>query len=284
MSMIKLTSHQRLSFRTLAIVSAVAGLNLAVPQASAASSEWVETEGGRIRMSALPPGSDGTIKAVLDVDLLPGWKTYWRDPGEAGVPPTLGFSGSENIEQAEIHFPAPERIKDDYSVWAGYKYPVTFPVSLVQKNAGAASTLQADVFLGICQSICIPFQTNFTLTVDPDVAATPFEEKLINHAFNDLPEASGEGFEITGFKHHEGVDALDLTIQVPSSASKSELFVTGPQGWYFETPKLVHHDGDLATFEISIDTGSQDAALAGNAIQVLVTSAGRSMETEFLIP
>lgn len=42
-------------------------------------------------MSALPPESDGTIKAVLDVDLLPGWKTYWRDPGEAGVPPRWVF-------------------------------------------------------------------------------------------------------------------------------------------------------------------------------------------------
>lgn len=161
---------------------------------------------------------------------------------------------------------------------------MTFPITLMQQKAGSASTLQADVFLGICESICIPFQTNFTLTVDPAVQATPYEEKLIKRAFNGLPEASGDGFQIISSKHHDGADALDLTIQIPRKASESELFVTGPQGWYFDTPKLTHQDGDLATFEIRIDTGTAGVPLTGNIIQVLVKAADRSMETDYLIP
>ncbi len=64
---------------------------------------------------------------MLEIDLKPGWKTYWRDPGDAGVPPTLDASASSNIASAELSFPAPQRFDDGFAIWAGYKEPVGIP-------------------------------------------------------------------------------------------------------------------------------------------------------------
>lgn len=257
---------------------------IAPAQTFAASSAWSETEGGRIRITALEPSEDGTIRAVLDVELLPGWKTYWRDPGEAGVPPSLEFEGSTNIKDAVIHFPAPERIKDDYSVWAGYTYPVAFPITLSQDNAGAASTLEASVFLGLCQSICIPFQTSFSVTVDSKTPANAFEKRLVHKAFMALPEQPGKGFDVVSAKLDKGDSRLTLSIALPDGAKEAELFVTGPAGWYFETPRLVSQANNIATFHSAIDVSEGASPLSVDGIRVLIKSSGRSMETALSLP
>src|ERR1700741_2164925 len=79
----------------------------------ASSSDWYEAEGGRVRLVTTgAPDESGVIAGVLQVDLKPGWKTYWRDPGDAGVPPTLDASGSDNVASVTVMWPAPERFPD----------------------------------------------------------------------------------------------------------------------------------------------------------------------------
>ncbi|WP_136660360.1 protein-disulfide reductase DsbD domain-containing protein [Nitratireductor sp. XY-223] len=250
--------------------------------ADAASSEWVETEGGRIRVSALEPAADGTIRAALDIELLPGWKTYWRDPGEAGVPPSFKVDRSDNISAAEIHFPAPERIEDAYSIWAGYPYPVVLPITLRQEKAGEKSVVEADVFLGICESICIPLQTSFSLTVDPDKPANAFEKRLVKKAFESLPEEPGDGFEIVDARVRDTGDGFTLSVALPDADEGSELFVTGPQGWRFDPPRITGFDANVATFLVDGD-GDGDS-LSGENVRVVVKASGRSMETEIALP
>ncbi|MCP4316375.1 MAG: hypothetical protein GY789_10250 [Hyphomicrobiales bacterium] len=253
-------------------------------QTFAASSEWAETDGGRIRISALEPSQDGSIRAVLDVDLLPGWKTYWRDPGEAGVPPSVQIERSDNINAAEIHFPAPERIKDDYSTWAGYNYPVLLPITLRQNTLGAPSVLEADVFLGICKSICIPFQTSFTVEIDPAKPANAFEKRLVKRAFEALPEKPGEGFEVVAKRVDEDGSNVVLSLATPSKDDNGELFVTGPTGWRFDTPRIAGHSDNVVTYNISASGGPDGETLNGKTVSILVKASGRSMETDINLP
>ncbi|MGO4839085.1 protein-disulfide reductase DsbD domain-containing protein, partial [Rhizobiaceae sp. 2RAB30] len=133
--------------------------------ALASSSSWLETQGGRVRLvTAGAPDAQGVLAGALEIDLLPGWKTYWRDPGEAGVPPVLDVSGSKNVASAELSFPAPQRFDDGYSKWAGYKHSIALPVKFTLKGPGAGG-IDANIFLGICETICIPVQGR--LQVDP---------------------------------------------------------------------------------------------------------------------
>ncbi|MDA4844810.1 protein-disulfide reductase DsbD domain-containing protein [Hoeflea poritis] len=256
-------------------------LALAPMSATAASSAWVETEGGRIRVSALEPSADGTIRAALDIELLPGWKTYWRDPGESGVPPSFKVDRSDNIQSAQIHFPAPERIKDAYSTWAGYSYPVVLPITMKQTKAGEVSLVEADVFLGICESVCIPLQTTFSLTVDPGKPANAFERRLVKKAFASLPEAPGDDFDVVDARTGEGNDGFTVSVALPQADENSELFVTGPQGWRFHTPRLTGLDANVATFHVEVDG---EGGLSGQTLDVIVNASGRSMETRIRLP
>ncbi|MEM6461475.1 MAG: protein-disulfide reductase DsbD domain-containing protein [Pseudomonadota bacterium] len=254
------------------------------PYVFAASSEWVETEAGRIRISALRPGEDGQIRAVLDVDLLPGWKTYWRDPGEAGIPPTITVDRSKNIVAAEVHFPAPERITDPYSTWAGYDYPVLLPLTFDQKDPGRTSVLEADVFIGLCESVCIPFQTSFTLVIDPAKPANAFETRLVGRAFDALPEKPGHGFEIVDHKIDGDGASLTLSVKTPAPDENGELFVSGPPGWAFDTPRISGHDGNVVTYHVSAYRQPDGETLHAKPIRLLIKASGRAMETEITIP
>lgn len=268
-----------------AILALVVSGGLVVPMhAHAASSEWVESDGGRIRISALEPSPDGIIRAVLDIDLLPGWKTYWRDPGESGVPPSVQIERSDNISSAELHFPAPERIEDDYSIWAGYNYPVLLPITLRQRTPGAPSLLEADVFLGICETICIPFQTSFTVEIDPAKPANAFEKRLVKRAFDALPEKPGDGFEVVENRVDEDGGRLVLSLATPTMDDKAELFVTGPSGWRFDTPRIAGQDGNVVTYHVGFSGAPDGGSLAGKTIGLLVKASGRTMETKVIVP
>ena len=281
----KVIAEQRVPKRHILIAAAISGgLILSVEAVPAASSDWVDTEGGRIRLTTLAPDESGTIRAVLDVDLLPGWKTYWRDPGNAGVPPSVGIEGSSNVEAIKLEFPPPERVDDGYSIWAGYTYPVAFPLTLTQKYPGDASVLEADVFLGICKSICIPFQTHFSVAIDADQEPNRFEVRLVEKAHSRLPEAPGEEFKIVGSSLSDGRDALLLSIAHPASRSVAEVFLTGPVGWYFDVPRQTGNDGNISTFRIPIVDAPQGENLSGKTVRLVVKAAKRSMETRIQVP
>lgn len=265
-------------------VAAIAGILLASADASAVSSEWVETEGGRIRITALPPSSDGVIRAILDVDLLPGWKTYWRDPGDAGIPPSIKFDGSSNVAQSQLDFPPPERIDDGYSVWAGYTFPVAFPLTLTQDKVGGASVLEAQVFLGICKTICIPVQNDFSLVIDPANKANSFEQRIVDRAFAQVPEQPSQDISITETTFSTQDKALSVSISHPKSMTDVDLFLTAPSGWYFDIPKRVGGGDTLSKFEIAVIDAPADTSLSGTPLQILVTSANRSMETISKVP
>src|SRR5690606_15347814 len=137
---------------------------LAAPAAHAASSDWFETEGARIRLVTTgKPDAEGKLRGVLDIELRPGWKTYWRDPGDSGVPPTLDISANPNIASAVFDFPAPQRHDEGDFKWAGYDYSLALPVTFTLKDPAGSATIDADVFLGVCETICIPVQAQLTV-------------------------------------------------------------------------------------------------------------------------
>ena len=91
--------------------------------AVAGTSQWFQATGGEVRLIAAggPPEADGTYRAALEIRAQDGWKTYWRYPGDSGIPTSADFSGSGNVAAATLAFPAPERHEDPYSTTIGYE-------------------------------------------------------------------------------------------------------------------------------------------------------------------
>lgn len=237
----------------------------------ASSSDWYEVEGGRVRIATSgQPDAQGRLRGVLDIDLAPGWKTYWRDPGDAGVPPTLDVSQSTNIAGAELAFPVPERFNDGYSNWVGYKHSVAVPVEFQLAQPDKPATIDAKVFLGICETICIPVSARLTLdpASDPSNLA---DAAAVSAAFAALPQPDSPEFGAVATR--DAIDRLRVTATFPGAPSSAELFVASSDGYVLGTPERVEKDGKV-TFEVPILDAPENAAAPSGFPYTLVTDAG----------
>lgn len=253
--------------RFLAIPLAVAA-TIASP-AYSASSQWLEAQGARVRLvtSGLPdPG--GTLTGVLEIELAPGWKTYWRDPGEVGVPPNLDLSASTNIAGASLSFPAPERIEDGYATWAGYKRSVALPVRLTLKKP--ADPISANIFLGVCEAICIPLQG--ALEVDPAHDPENAEHaSIISTALADLPAPERSDFGVTIVESTPERIVVEARFQ--GSPEAVDFFLAGEGGYALGTPHRIEENGKTR-FSVALLDKPASRPLEGGLPYTLVTAAG----------
>ena len=135
---------------------AIAGLVLAAAPVRAAETEWHDGFNSRTRLVSASLDKDGIRQsyAFVEVAMPKGWKTYWRNPGDAGgVPPGFDWSRSENLGSATVLYAAPHRLTDDAGDTIGYKDHVTFPVLVVAKDAKKPVRLALDMTFGICKDI-----------------------------------------------------------------------------------------------------------------------------------
>lgn len=141
---------------------------LGVPPAVAASSVSYQAERLTARLitaeNAINPEA-GTVSAALEITLADGWKTYWKAPGAVGYAPELDWSGSINVENAEILYPAPSRFVAFDIENYGYADAVTFPVQVSLDTAGATTILNLSANVLVCAELCVPeiFDVSVTL-------------------------------------------------------------------------------------------------------------------------
>ena len=130
---------------------ALAGSVLAAPASAQMTAEIVEAtllEGWRTE--------DGSHMTALSLTLAPGWKTYWRAPGDAGIPPYFDWSGSENLGAGRLHWAVPEVYFINGMRSIGYETAVMIPMEIEPKAATEPIRIASDVTLGVCEEICIP--------------------------------------------------------------------------------------------------------------------------------
>ncbi|MEJ6781235.1 protein-disulfide reductase DsbD domain-containing protein [Aminobacter sp. Piv2-1] len=259
--------------KTLAAGLGLILFGVAAPAYSSAS-DWGTTEGGRFRLvTAGRPDAEGKLQGVLFIELKPGWKTYWRDPGDSGVPPQIDVTASRNVSAVEMSFPAPQRHDDGYSIWAGYDYPVGLPVTFTIPSPGEPSLIEADVFLGVCETICVPVQARLQVdpAADPD---NPDDVALVEAAFEALPAPAQADFGVTPTPGGDGM--LSVVANVPGSPEGVDLFVAGTDGYLFGVPKRNAEAGKL-TFTVKV-IDRPDAPPTGKGIPYTLTTATSAVE------
>ena len=192
----------------------------------ASTSDWTETPGGRVRIVLEDSSPDNAVsherRGALQIELQPGWKTYWRNPGDAGVPPQINIEGDA---KAQIDFPAPVRFSGDDGGGIGYKSSISLPIVF---NLPPSNTrLKGHVFLGVCEKICVPVQAPFDFSLDqkeqnasPQAIAT---RTIIETAFDRLPAPASAAFGISDAKR-EGDKAI-FALTIPDPSAPVELFV-----------------------------------------------------------
>src|SRR5262249_48122259 len=133
----------------------------------------------RLIAAQLGTGSGDELRVGLQMQLAPGWKTYWRTPGDAGLPLRIDWSGSSNIAAAELRWPVPERYTLLGLDTFGYADEVVFPIAVRAAKAGESLRLNAAVDYLVCEKICIPYNAKLALDLPAGrAAASPFVQAI----------------------------------------------------------------------------------------------------------
>src|SRR5271157_1512618 len=144
-----------------ASVIAFGALTTSACSADEFSTNWAGSAKSQARLVAA-----GESLAGFEIRLAPGAITYWRDPGDAGVPPTFDFTGSDNVAKVEPVFPAPKRIMEsDGSEAFGYDGGVVFPLRVEPSDPAKPVTLKLHANFAVCEKICLPAEARLTLTL-----------------------------------------------------------------------------------------------------------------------
>ena len=147
-------------------------LLLGAPAHAADASPWVEDNYSGIRLIAGANKSGAeSLSAGIEIKMQAGWHTYWRYPGDSGVPPRFSFAGSDNLASATVLFPAPHAFTDEAGTTIGYKGNVILPVSVVPRQKDKPVTLRAKIDYAVCEKLCVPAEARLELTLDPTSGA-----------------------------------------------------------------------------------------------------------------
>ena len=230
---------------------ALAGSPLAQSQTAqpgAGASAWSPAPKSRARLVAAGPIEDGAYTAGVEIALEGNALTYWRNPGDAGVPPDSDFSGSVNLADAKVAYPAPERHDEDGSEVFGWRRSVIFPVTVRPSEPGKPVTLDLTLRYAACEKICIPSEGRMRLTLAPAQAATPQGPRIAQWAALTPRPASAAGASLA-FQPVAGAQKPTWRIKVSPSEAGSDLFAEGDDGWFFDTRAVSGGDFKLVLAE-----------------------------------
>ena len=181
------------------------------------------------------------LRTGVEIRLDRGWHTYWRYPGDSGVPPTFDFAGSQNVESVNVLWPAPDRFPDGAGGYSnGYKGNVIFPFRVVPQDGANVSTIHLKLGYAVCENVCVPVDANIKLHLTGSGA----EEAVIERAELRVPKRVPLGVGSLAIRsvHREPGSAHDrvvVEIAAPESAAV-ELFVEGPTpDWSLPPPVLM---------------------------------------------
>jgi DsbC/DsbD-like thiol-disulfide interchange protein len=224
--------------RTLCAAAAACGVAtmFSAPARADDASPWSEDIRSAIRLIAGSNQGAAPLRAGIEIKLQPGWKTYWRYPGDSGVPPRFDFSGSDNLKSAKVLYPAPHLFTDESGNSLGYKDSVTFPVQVTPKLAGKPVTLALKLDYAVCEKLCVPAQGSASLTL---AAGGSAQDTLLRDAEARVPQkvsAAQAGLAVRRV-NNAAKPLVMVDLKTPAS-TPADIFVEGPTPeWALPIPK-----------------------------------------------
>ncbi|MGH7120435.1 MAG: protein-disulfide reductase DsbD family protein [Acetobacteraceae bacterium] len=279
--------------RRLAGIAAAAALAilLAPGPARAAASRWAGNQYAAVRLitAERASGSASIVDAGLEIQLAPGWHAYWRDPGAAGIPPSITWQGSRNLAATKLAWPAPRRFSLDGLQTYGYAGQTVLPIAVTLAKPGAPLVLHATVAYSACRNICVPIHAVLRLTLPAGIAAPGPEAGLIAAARAAVPGSlAGLGLSVrsaTVWPNGKGGSELAVSLTGPSATlALPDLFVEGlPHGAPGPPHVARAADGDYVRLLLT-DIEIPAARLAGRNLVFTVTNGPDHAATFAALP
>jgi DsbC/DsbD-like thiol-disulfide interchange protein len=224
--------------RTLCAAAAACGIAtmFCAPARADDASPWSEDIRSAIRLIAGSNQGAAPLRAGVEIKLQPGWKTYWRYPGDSGVPPRFDFSGSDNLKSAKVLYPAPHLFADESGNSLGYKDSVIFPVQVTPKLAGKPVMLALKLDYAVCEKLCVPAQGSAALTLDAGDSA---QDATLRDAETRVPQkVSAAQAGLTVRRVNNAAKPLVMVDLEAPAGTPADIFVEGPTPeWALPIPK-----------------------------------------------
>lgn len=190
----------------------------------------------------------GTQMAALHLTLAPGWKTYWRAPGEGGIPPSFDWTGSENIAGVTFHWPKPQVFDINGLRVIGYRDALVLPMEFTAADPARPMAATAEVELGVCEEICVPMSISIGAAFDGSTTPDP----VIERALAERPESIKAQARCVAEAIRDGL-RVTASVAIP---------VVGPEE--FAVMELT----DRSVWVSAADTNRQGGALTATADMV----------------
>ncbi len=263
-----------------------------VSKALAATSDWSSAERYKVRLIAAKVAADGAAPRVMvgvEIRLDKGWKTYWRAPGDSGVPPYFDFSQSTNLASAVVHYPAPHRYTDESGDALVYERVVVFPVSIVRGDPTKPVKVKLNVDFGVCEKVCIPASATLSLIVPANMNASG-EGALIAKAMEHVPRRAAEvrksDPKLIGVRvvpSGSGKAFIFKARYQPGSRGK-DLFLEAPDGLFIPVPQRLKAAAD-GVVSFTARLGASDAAaLKGKMLTITMVGSAGQAQTHWQVP
>ena len=260
-------------------VACVAALFAGTAARAEDASPWQRDAHSAMRLLA-GSRSGAVLLGGIALELRPGWHTYWRTPGDSGVPPRFDFSKSENVEAVTVMWPAPMKFDDGAGGTSlGYTRQVVLPLRIVAKNADKPLTLRAEINYAVCEKLCIPVEASAELAF-ASVAST--EDSALSAALDTVPKPAtiGDPNPLTiRDVRREGKAGVLVDVTAPEGKDLS-LFVEGPTpDWALPVPTpLEKSPPGVKRFSFELDGLPPGADPAGAALKLTLVGGDRAYE------
>jgi DsbC/DsbD-like thiol-disulfide interchange protein len=263
----------------LGVGMAVLASSVAIEARAQDASPWQRSDHAAVRLLA-GSRSGSVLLGGIGMQIQQGWKTYWRNPGDSGVPPRFDFSKSDNVEAVTVLWPAPTKFDDGAGGHSlGYHNQIVLPLRIVAKNADKPVTLRADINYAVCEKICIPVEANAELSF-ASVAST--EDGALSAALDTVPKPASIGdpnpLTIRDVKR-EGKSTVLVDVVAPDTKEVS-LFVEGPTpDWGLPIPNQIENSPTgVKRFAFELDGLPPGVKPDGAALKLTLVSGDRSYE------
>ncbi|MAU40761.1 MAG: hypothetical protein CMF31_03980 [Kordiimonas sp.] len=221
------------------------------------------------------------------VRLTPGWKTYWRSPGDAGLPPRWSWNEMSNVQEVELFWPTPEK----YSIFGMetyvYTYEVVLPMTLRLDDVGRPTVLDLGIEYMVCKDICVPLQARHQLTVPP-LAGTQInsdEAVLYAHYQSLLPRVHDTNTQPFFKLRHVEAGKLRLSVTNNTPVQKeTTVLIEGPEGVTFSVPQPAVTEGGRLFFDIYYQLDDETLTLNGQNVRLTyIPGRGQAIETVVVV-
>jgi DsbC/DsbD-like thiol-disulfide interchange protein len=238
----------------------------------------------RVIAGTRPADRGAPLRAGIEIRLMTGWHTYWRYPGDAGVPPQFDFAGSQNLKAVEVLWPAPRRLQEAGLDTIGYERGVILPLRVTPQDSAKPVTLRLKLDYAVCEKLCVPAEAKGELAL---AGAASAQDAPLAAAEARVPQprslGEGPGLAVRAVRREAGAKEPRLLIDVTAPGSGPvDLLAEGPtEQWAPPLPVAVAGaPASLQRFVLDLDGAPPGETYEGALITLTAVQGNEAIEVQ----